>query len=132
MACSQPAQPAPIRQTDLHRWVDQELDQAAFVDARLGQRLRTLLMQLAQAPGQSLPLVCQDWANTKAAYRFLSNEHVTEAEILGGHFNATRERVAALSDAPVLVLHDTTEFSWRRDDPHAIGLLGQTHSGRDA
>ena len=34
--------------------------------------------------GQSIPLACQDWANTKAAYRFLSNDRVSEADILAG------------------------------------------------
>ena len=57
-------------------WIDRELHEGAFRDARLLRRLRTLLGQFAQAPGQSIALVCQDWANTKAAYRFLSNEHV--------------------------------------------------------
>ncbi len=39
--------------------------------------------------GESIPLVCQDWANTKAAYRFFANERVSEADILGGHFQRT-------------------------------------------
>jgi hypothetical protein len=37
--------------------------------------------------GQSIPLVCQDWANTKAAYRFFSNDRVSEADILAGLSN---------------------------------------------
>jgi hypothetical protein len=113
-------------------WIDQELDENAFQDARLGRRLRELLAQFAQAPGQSIPWVCQDWANTKAAYRFLSNERVTEADILAGHFNATRQRIAAASEAPVLVLHDTTEFAYHRDSNHALGLLSKVNSGWDA
>lgn len=44
-------------------WIDQELDEGLFQDARLGRRLRALLGQLAQAPGQTIALVCQDWAN---------------------------------------------------------------------
>ena len=62
-------------------WVDQELAGSAFKDKRLGRRLRKLLVQLADAVGAPIPLACQDWANTKAAYRFLSNEAVSEAEI---------------------------------------------------
>jgi hypothetical protein len=58
--------------------------------------------QFVQAPGQSIALVCQDWANTKAAYRFLSNQRVSEAEILAGNFDATRECIAATLEAPVL------------------------------
>ncbi|MDB5929201.1 MAG: transposase [Polaromonas sp.] len=113
-------------------WIDRELHEGAFQDARLLQRLRVLLGQFAQAPGQSISLVCQDWANTKAAYRFLSNARVSEADILAGHFDAPRQRIAATHEAPVLMLHDTTEFSWQREIAQAVGVLGKTNSGRDA
>ncbi|WP_245509410.1 transposase DNA-binding-containing protein [Bradyrhizobium zhanjiangense] len=43
--------------------------------------------------GQSVPLVCQDWANTKAAYHFFSNDRVSEADILAGHFQSIRDRL---------------------------------------
>jgi len=43
----------------------------SFVDERLNKRLHKLVAQIGSAMGQSIPLVCQDWANTKAAYRFL-------------------------------------------------------------
>ncbi len=76
----------PYSDVERDSWMEQELDVSLFQDARLGRRLRALLGQLAQAPGQSIALVCQDWANTKAAYRFLSNERVSEAQILGGLF----------------------------------------------
>ena len=115
-----------------NNWIDQELHENVFQDTRLLRRLRVLLGQLAQAPGQSIALVCQDWANTKAAYRFLSNAHVSEADILGGHFKATQERIAASGESPALMLHDTTEFSWQRDSAQAVGVLGKTNSGRDA
>jgi hypothetical protein len=46
----------------------------SFVDERLNKRLHKLVAQIGSAMGQSIPLVCQDWANTKAAYRFLSND----------------------------------------------------------
>src|SRR5829696_6653931 len=49
-------------------WLDEELAGSTFADARLGQRLRRLLEQLGGAMGASLPLACQDWAATKAAY----------------------------------------------------------------
>jgi hypothetical protein len=101
-------------------WLDRELADCEFKDERLGKRFRALLEQLSSSPGDSIPLVCQDWANTKAAYRFLDNDRVSEAEILGGHFQATRDR-AAVTSGPILVLHDTTEFTYKRDDIEAIG-----------
>ena len=76
-------------------WFDRELAGCSFADERLSKRLRKLLAQLASAVGQSIPLVCQDWANTKAAYRFFSNDRVSEADILAGHFQSTRERAIA-------------------------------------
>ena len=72
--------------------------------------------------------MCQDWANTKAAYRFLDNERVSETEILAGHFQATRDRTAA-TVGPLLVLHDTTEFSFQRDDIDAVGITRKAVAG---
>lgn len=101
-------------------WVDREFAGATFADERLGKRFRALLEQLSSSPGDAIPLVCQDWANTKAAYRFLDNERVNEADILAGHFHATRDRAVATS-GPILVLHDTTEFTYQREDIEAVG-----------
>jgi hypothetical protein len=103
-------------------WVDQELDGAYFQDVRLGKRLRTLLGLMSNGLGQTIPLACQDWANTKAAYRFFSNPRITEEEILSGHFASTQARVAALQEEPLLVLHDTTEFTFQANGP-SIGLI---------
>ena len=80
--------------------------------------------------GESIPLACQDWANTKAAYRFLSNDRVSEEDILRGHFDVTRCRFAA-SDGPILILHDATEFSWRRRRPEAVDFTTKVSSGKD-
>jgi Transposase DNA-binding/Transposase Tn5 dimerisation domain len=111
-------------------WVARELAGSEFRDARLNKRFRKLFEQLSDGLGESIPLVCQDWANTKAAYRFLSNQRVTEAEILAGHFQSTRERFAATEDV-VLILHDTTEFSYHRADRQAIGILHRSPIGLD-
>jgi hypothetical protein len=74
-------------------WLDGELEECRFADARLGKRFRTLLERLSKRMGETIPMACQDWAGTKAAYRFLSNQRVSEREILGGHFQATRDRL---------------------------------------
>ncbi|WGR73021.1 MULTISPECIES: IS4 family transposase [unclassified Bradyrhizobium] len=80
--------------------------------------------------GQSIPLVCQDWANTKAAYRFFSNNRVSEVDILAGHFQSTRDRATA-TEGLVLVPHDTTEFGYQREKSEAIGITKSINSGRD-
>ena len=82
------AKSTPHLVADPRCWVDREIAGCEFKDARLGDRFRKLLAQLGSAMGQSIPLVCQDWANTKAAYRFFSNDRVSEADILAGHFQS--------------------------------------------
>lgn len=111
-------------------WVERETAAGAFVDVRLGRRFRELLERIGDAVGESIPMACQDWANTKAAYRFFSNERVDEGDILAGHFQATADRFVA-SEGPVLVLHDTTEFTFQRDSNEAIGITYAINSGRD-
>jgi hypothetical protein len=106
--------------SDTSAWFDEELAASSFKDARLGRRLRVLVERMWDGIGKPIPLVCQDWANTKAAYRFFSNERVSEAEILAGHFESTAKRFAAC-DGPVLVLQDTTSFSFQRENPAAVG-----------
>ncbi|WP_348632690.1 IS4/Tn5 family transposase DNA-binding protein [Rhizobium leguminosarum] len=59
-------------------WSKQEIDAGSFKDARLGRRCTELLRQLGEHMGGSIPFACQDWANTKAAYRFFSNPNVEE------------------------------------------------------
>lgn len=82
------------------------------------------------AIGASIPLACQDWANTKAAYRFFSNDRVSEEEILAGHFHSTRSRFAATS-GPILVLQDTTEFTFQREQSEGIDITYRVNSGKD-
>jgi hypothetical protein len=102
--------------------IENELVDSGFSDPRLQRRFSALVKGFEQRLGASVPWACQDWAAVKAAYRFLANDRVSEAEILAGHFQATRSRLPK-DDSPVLVLHDTTEFSYRRKDMKAIGLV---------
>jgi Transposase DNA-binding/Transposase DDE domain len=103
-------------------WVEPELVGCEFPDLRLKARLGRLLGDLGRRIGGTVPAACQDWAATKAAYRFFSNPRVDEGVILAGHFAATAARVAA-TPGTILVLHDTTEFSFTRDTPEGIGPL---------
>ena len=122
----------------LTAWLDAELADCDFADKRLASRFRSVLERLAAKPGGSLPLACQDWANTKGAYRFLDNERVSEAQILAGHFEATRSpprrptarfsccmiRRSFRSSARTSRLWARPESRWRV--PIATGLRGGT------
>jgi len=105
--------------------MDKENAACHFRDERLKKRFWLLLKQFWTSMGQSIPFACQDWANTKAAYRFFANDHVSEQDILSGHFQATRERFAD-SEGAILILQDTTTFSYQRDQPERIGFIGKS------
>jgi hypothetical protein len=111
-------------------WLDRELAGSSFVDERLGKRLRKLVELMGNAIGSTVPLACQYWANTKAAYRFFSNDRVSEAEILAGHFQSTRDRFAA-TQGPILVLQDTTEFTFQREHSAPVGITYSVNNGKD-
>ena len=117
---------------EIGSWLEREVAGCQFEDVRHGKRFRTLLAQLSEQVGGSIPFACQDWAATKAAYRFLSNERISEENILRGHFLCTRKRTAAAGASPVLVLHDTTEFIYRREEPHAIGIVHKQQTRYDS
>ena len=111
-------------------WVEREVALCDLGDRRLVERLRLLLQRMGDAIGQPLPLACQDWAGTKAAYRFFSNERFGEDAVLSGHFAATAARVAA-TDGPILVVQDTTEFVYKWAKPDTFGAIGRAPTGRD-
>ncbi|MDE3029194.1 MAG: IS4 family transposase, partial [Paracoccaceae bacterium] len=104
-------------------WVETEISGCDFGDVRLNRRLGTMLEALGERPGKSLPTAFQDWANTKAAYRFFDNGAVSEDKILAGHFRSTALRVQA-TDGPILILQDTTDFAFKRANPEKIGFSG--------
>ncbi len=111
-------------------WLDTEVNTCKFKDKRIKKRFRSLLEDLWNGVGRPIPLACQDWSNTKAAYRFLSNARVAENEIMQGHFDTTQQRFKDTKE-PILVLQDTTEFSYQRENPGAVGVTKIVNSGKD-
>lgn len=105
----------------MNSWIEDEIKNCVFKDERLGKRTFKLLHQLSSKLGSSVPTACQDWANTKAAYRFFSNPNLSEDEILEGHFLSTKNRFDEIS-GPILVMHDTTEITYNRLKPQKIGF----------
>jgi hypothetical protein len=47
------------RSSDTGHWVDGEIDEGVFKDARLGKRFRELLIRIGGGIGESIPLACQ-------------------------------------------------------------------------
>jgi hypothetical protein len=92
-------------------WIEAETSQSDFKDERLTKRFHQLLSAMSGSMGDSIPLACADWH-----------------DILSGHFQSTRERAEAVN-GPLLVLHDTTEFSYERDRPEKVGVINSIKSG---
>lgn len=98
-----------------------------FKDARLQSRLQKLSSRMAEAPGLSFPQMFEDPAELEACYRFFSNVKVTPEHILAPHFAEVRDKASALTE--VLVIHDTTQFSFG-EDSHRRGL-GRSQKVKD-
>ena len=106
-------------------WIDHELSGSAFKDKRLESRFREIVVVMSKGNGKTIPEVCEEWSMAKATYRFLSNDRVDESEILAGHFHQTSKRIGACK-GPVLILHDTCEFVYKRKKPEDIGFTRES------
>ena len=67
-------------------WFDQEVASCHFADERLQKRLCNLLGRIRGAVGKSISQACHDWAQTKAAYWFFSNDWVERGRYPGRAF----------------------------------------------
>lgn len=104
--------------------VSADFERVDLGDRRLNRRLVALAADWAQTPGVGLPRACRTGAALEAAYRLLSNKRVTPEDVLEPQLDATRKR--AVGKSAVLVIHDTTEFTFSGE---TRAHLGRTNSG---
>ncbi len=102
-----------------------------FGSAQLGDKRRTkrlvdLVDQMCARPGGTLPQKFRCPADLQAFYRLMDCDDVTHETILNAHRQATFERIADM-DAPVLILHDTTELDYTTHK--SLDDLGQIGCG---
>jgi Transposase DNA-binding/Transposase Tn5 dimerisation domain len=93
-------------------WAFNEFAKADFNDQRLTHRLQLLAKDFVQQPLASIPQACGNWANSKAAYRFCSNQKVSFDAILAPHYDRTLERVGQSGSSVVLCPQDTTTLNY--------------------
>src|SRR5450755_4394669 len=101
----------PARESD-PLWVFNEFSSANFHDLRLTHRLQLLAKDFMQQPLASIPQACGNWANSKAAYRFCSNDKVSFDAILASHYRRTLERLDLTPPSVVLCPQDTTTLNY--------------------
>ncbi len=105
-------------------WVINELKGIQLGDKRLNARCEHILNGLSISPEKSIPEALESWSETKAAYRFFSNDKVDENKILEPHINATKERIR--KENIVLLLQDTTDIDYSKYQSLTdMGFLGE-------
>jgi predicted transport protein len=102
-------------------WAKDESGTIALGDRRLNKRAVLLAERLGQQLGASIPGACGNWAETAAAYRFLSHDQVGWEEILSARAQASQARIR--EHAVVLCLQDTTELDYNGQAMSGLGPL---------
>jgi len=100
-------------------WATEEFSKIRLKDKRLDQRCQKLASVLEQQSTQPINQACEDWADTKAAYRFFDNPKISPDEILTPHYRRTVNRMK--SQALVLAVQDTTFLNYTHH-PQTEGL----------
>ena len=97
-------------------------------DPRRSKRLMGLMDALARKPDRSFPEIFRQGRELEGFYRFVENPYYTFQDILSGHINATAARCRLAGE--VLVIHDTTEYSFSLRDEHLRENLCRFSKGR--
>ncbi|MFO9618720.1 IS4 family transposase [Legionella pneumophila serogroup 1] len=92
-------------------WAESEFGIVNFGDKRLSKRLLKIADSFANSPERSINQACEDWHQSKAAYRFFQNEAVSEQKILDSHIIKTIER--ASEHSTILAIQDTCYISYK-------------------
>ena len=80
-------------------------------DKRLSKRLLKIADSFANSPERSINQACEDWHQSKAAYRFFQNDSVSERKILDSHITKTVEM--AKEYPTILAIQDTSYISYK-------------------
>ena len=113
------------------QWCVDEFADVELKDARLNRRCSELAVQLAMQPNGPINQACEDWADTKATYRFFDNDKVTAERIQAPHHQRTVQRMA--QHKRVLAVQDTTFLNFTHHPKNTglgeIGTKTQQQSG---
>jgi hypothetical protein len=112
-------------------WCHEEFANVELKDSRLDSRCQTLASALAAQPSVPINQACEDWSDTKAAYRFFDNDKTTSERILSPHQQRTVERMSR--NSVTLAVQDTTFFNFthhpKKKGSGEIGTKQQNQRG---
>lgn len=89
-------------------WAMGEFSKVNLGDERLNKRLIKICDSFSESPESPINQACDDWAETKAAYRFFKNNSVDVGQILNAHTDKTGVR--ARKHKTILAVQDTSYF----------------------
>jgi len=108
-------------------WAAGLFAEADFGDLRLRRRAIQIAATLAAAPTDSIPQACGNWAETKAAYRFIENEKVLPSALRDSVDRNTAQACGVLDT--VLVVQDTTDVVFPNAyEAKGLGPLNNTEA----
>lgn len=114
-----------LYEMDISGWIRSEFRSADFGDERLTDRLVQIGDRLGSAPAESIPNACENWASTKATYRFCDNKSVDPNKILDAHKRVQRSQIRENDE--LLVVSDTTELVFpRHPSKEGLGDIGNS------
>ena len=91
-------------------WAETEFLTLDLGDDRLNKRLVKMSQEFLKSPESPINKVCENWGDTKAAYRFFSNQNVDYRDITDAHAKATLNRCQG--ETIVLAVQDTSYFNY--------------------
>ena len=86
-------------------WITEEFSEIEFGDKRLKTRFLKLAEQFTKKSEAPINQACEDWSDTKAAYRFFNNQKVKSENIISEHCKRTKIRAEYLDT--ILAIQDT-------------------------
>jgi len=104
-------------------WAQTEFSFARLGDQRRTKRLVRIAEALAMNPDGTLPQAMDNWAELKAAYRFLNQSGVSFESIGASHWQRTVD--ACRQPGEYLIIEDTTALDYtKRDATEGLGPIG--------
>ena len=100
-------------------WTEEEFAKVDFKDKRLKERCQKIASDLEQQPTEPINQACEDWTDTKAAYRFFDNKKVTPEKVIASHKSRTVKRMK--KEKIVLAVQDICYLNYTRH-PQTSGL----------
>lgn len=96
-------------------------------DKRLDSRCNKLIEQFMAKPSSSIPQACVSWKDTKAAYRFFSNDLVSPDNLLAAHYSQT-QKLLKKQKGIILAAQDTTDIDHTtHPGTNGLGYLEMEH-----